>query len=73
MARKTFRRTRAQPRRDNTTLIIAGVIAAVVVVVLLVLLNLNLSPRVSSPALAAGKTWGQANAPVTIEEFGDFQ
>ena len=70
---RAARKRRAQPRRDNTPLIIAGVVVAVVAVALLVLLNINLSPTPSSPTLAAGKIWGQPNAPVTIEEYSDFQ
>ncbi len=74
MARKTVRKPRAQAQRDNTTLLIVGGIGAVVVVALLVLLNLNLSPQPSAPPLsAAGKTWGQASAPVTVDMWSDFQ
>jgi hypothetical protein len=73
MTRAVARKKRAQARRDNTTLIIAGVIVAVVVVALLLLLNLNLNTRPSGPTVAAGKVWGKADAPVTIEEFSDFQ
>jgi hypothetical protein len=73
MTRTVPRKRRAQQRRDNTTLIIAVVIVAAVVVVLLVMLNVNLSQTPSAPSVALGKTWGQPNAPVTIEEYSDFQ
>jgi hypothetical protein len=73
MAQKTARRTRVHPKRDNTTLIIAGGIAAVVVVALLVWLSLSNTRTPTAPSVALGKTWGQANAPVTIEEYSDFQ
>jgi hypothetical protein len=73
MTRAAARKKREQTRRDNTTLIIAGMIVAIVVVVLLVLLNVNLSPAPVVPGGAAGKTWGNANAPVTIDMWSDFQ
>jgi hypothetical protein len=73
MTRATARKKRTQAGRDNTTLIIAGVIVAIVVVVLLIFLNVNLSPAPSLPVGAAGKTWGNANAPVTIDMWSDFQ
>ena len=74
MARKTVRRTPVQARRDNTALIIVVGVVAVVVVVLLVLLNVNLSPQPSGPPISsAGKTWGKADAPVTIDMWSDFQ
>lgn len=74
MARKSVRRQGAQARRDNTTLLIVGGFGAVVVVALLILLNLNLSTQPSaSPLSTAGKTWGQASAPVTIDMWSDFQ
>lgn len=71
---RAARRKRAQPRRDSTTLIFAGVIVAIVAVALLVLLNVNLGGRPSAqPVSAAGKTWGKAEAPVTIDMWSDFQ
>jgi uncharacterized membrane protein YkgB len=75
MAHKVARKPRARAQqRNNTTLIIAGGIVAVAVVGLLVLLNLNVNTHPSSaPVVAEGKTWGQAEAPVTIEEYSDFQ
>jgi hypothetical protein len=74
MTRAVAKKKRAQARRDNTTLIIAGVIVAVVVVALLLLLNLNLNTQPSGPAVnAVGKTWGKADAPVTIDMWSDFQ
>jgi protein-disulfide isomerase len=63
-----------QARRDNTTLIVVVGVVAVVVVVLLVLLNVNLTPQPSGPPISsAGKTWGKADAPVTIDMWSDFQ
>lgn len=74
MARAIPRKKRTRQQRDNTPLIIVGVIGAVVVVALLVLLNVNLDTRGTITATAsAGKTWGQPNAPVTIDMWSDFQ
>jgi hypothetical protein len=73
MTRAVARKKRARARRDNTTLIIAGVIGAVVIVALLVLLNVNLSSSPSTSAVAEGKIWGKANAAVTIDMWSDFQ
>lgn len=72
MSSNISRKKRGQ--RDNKTLLIGGGIVAVVVVALLLLLNTNLNARPYTPPIAAaGKTWGNANAPVTIEEYFDFQ
>jgi hypothetical protein len=74
MTRTVARKRRPPARRDNTTLIIAGVVIAVVVVALLVTLNLNIgSPGTTPVVSAAGKTWGKADAPVTIDMWSDFQ
>jgi hypothetical protein len=73
MTRTVVRKRRAPARRDNTTVIIVLAIIAVVVAVLLIVLSLNIGAHPSTPSVAEGKTWGQANAPVTIEEYGDFQ
>ena len=64
---------RATTKGDNRLLLIGGGIAAVVVVLLLVILNSNLDVRPSAATQVSGKTWGKADAKVTIEEFGDFQ
>ncbi len=74
MARKAARKTRTQARQNNMPLIVGGVVIAVVVVGLLVLLNLNLErPTSTPPTVSQGKTWGKADAPVTIDEWSDFQ
>ncbi len=75
MPQKVAPKKRTQPKKDNTMLIIGGGIVALVVVALLVLLNMNLDthPAAPAPQTAVGRTWGQANAPVTIDEYSDFQ
>ncbi len=70
MARKTVRKPRAQAKRDNTTLLIVGAIGAVVVV--LIAIWFWSTPNTSGVS-AAGKVWGKADAPVTLEIFSDFQ
>ncbi len=75
MPQKVAPKRRVQPKQDNTMLIVGGGIVALVVVALLILLNMNLDTRPvsQSPQNAAGKTWGKADAPVTIDEWSDFQ
>ncbi len=74
MARKAARKARTQTRRNNMPRIIGGVVIAVIVVGLLVLLNLNLDrPTSTPPTVSQGKTWGKADAAVTIDEWSDFQ
>ncbi len=75
MPQKVAPKKRAQAKQDNTTLIIAVGIVAVLVVALLVLLNINIGGdgRPPTPANATGRVWGKAEAPVTIDEYSDFQ
>jgi hypothetical protein len=55
-------------------MIVIGVIAAVVIVVGLVVLNsVTSQPQPTTTAASAGRDWGSPNAPVTIEEYSDFQ
>ncbi len=72
MTKQKSQRRRQPARRDNTPLLIGGGIVAVVVVALLVFLNLS-QPHVSAPINAQGRTWGNATAKVTIDEWSDFQ
>ncbi len=74
MTRATRKRQaqQAAKRRDNTTLLIAGGIVAIVVVALLVFLNVS-QPHTSAPVNTQGRTWGDPNAKVTIDEWSDFQ
>ncbi len=56
--------------------IVTGLVAAVVVVAALILANqTTATPQPATTALTeCGKpTCGQANAPVTVEEYSDFQ
>jgi protein-disulfide isomerase len=53
--------------------IIGGSIVAVAMVGGLIILNMNLSPRLTWPSVTAGRVWGQPHAPVSIEVFSDFQ
>ncbi len=72
----TTRRRRGAPpprKRDNTPLLIAGGVVAIVVVALLVFINVSQAPAASAPLNTSGRTWGNANAKVTIDEWSDFQ
>lgn len=73
MPKAAPRHNRARARRNHRLWIISGGIMAVVVVGVLIFLNTNLWPRLSRPTLSVGRVWGQAQAPVTIELFSDFQ
>ncbi len=75
MPQKVAPKRRVQSKQNNTMLIIGGGIVALVVVALLILLNMNLDTRTADPApkTAAGRTWGKVDAPVTIDEYSDFQ
>ncbi len=74
MPQRVAPKKRAQPKQNNTMLIVGVGIVALVVVALLVLLNMNLDTKpVVQVEGTAGKTWGKANAPVTIDEWSDFQ
>lgn len=74
MAKSHARRVYAQKKQDNTKWIVGGLIAAVVLVLALVMVNqLAVAQPPPSPTISAGKVWGNANAPVKVELFGDFQ
>jgi len=73
MAKAASRQQRSRVRRKHVRWIIGGGIIAVVVVGGLIFLNANLSSRLSRPTMSTGRVWGQANAPVSIEVFSDFQ
>jgi hypothetical protein len=73
MPKAVSRHKRTRVRRKHTLWIIGGGIVAVVMVGGLIFLNANLSPRLSRPTVSAGRMWGQAHAPVSIEVFSDFQ
>ncbi len=60
------------PRRDNTPLLIGGGIVAILVVAVLIFINVT-QPPPAPPAVAAGRVWGKMGAPVTIDEYADFQ
>lgn len=65
---------RHQPvKKDNSKIIIVGVIAAIVIVVGLIALNSIMSQPKPITVASSTRDWGSANAPVTIEEYGDFQ
>ncbi len=74
MAKASSRKRRAQRRSNFTIWIIVGAIGAVLLVALLVWAN---QPPGPPPAAALDKCGhpecGQANAPVTVEEYSDFQ
>ncbi len=61
------------PRRDNKPLLIGGAVVAVVFVAGLILISVFFSKPPAPPAVAAGRIWGKAEAPITIDEYADFQ
>ena len=73
-----------QARRQRQRLI-AGVIGAVAILGLgalfyfgqradeVALEDVNLPPTLANPPNADGAAWGPADAPILIEEFGDYQ
>jgi len=71
----TARRRRAQQKSNNTQWIIGGIVVAVVFVAALILINLTATRPVTTPPspINSGRVLGQANAPVTIDEYADFQ
>ncbi len=79
MATKRNRsRTVRQRRSLNLPLIIGGVVVALLIVVALIFANTQAAPSgttaVNSDLAKCGQpTCGQANAPVTIDEYSDFQ
>ncbi len=65
---------RPPPKRDNTPLILGVVALAIIFVGALVWININATSQPAAPLqVSAGKVWGKADAPVTIEEWSDFQ
>src|SRR5581483_2395204 len=72
---KAAARKRRAQKKSNNTWIIGGIIVAVVVVAALILINLNATrPIISPPSpINAGRVLGQADAPITIDEYADFQ
>lgn len=71
---KTSARKRAQKKSNSNLWIIGGVIVAAVVVLGLVAVNLfsPRTPRVPAQT-SAGRVLGNADAPVTIDIYSDFQ
>jgi protein-disulfide isomerase len=75
MSKAISRSKRAAKKSNNSSMwIIGGVILAAVIVLGLVLINLN-TPRATpiTPQVSVGRTLGQADAPVTIDLYSDFQ
>jgi protein-disulfide isomerase len=73
MPRSVPRRKQPAARHKRKLWIIGGSLVAVVLVGGLLFLNAKLSPRLSRPTVSTGRVWGQAQAPVSIEVFSDFQ
>ncbi len=76
MTRQTARRRKGAPpprRRDNTTLLIVGGVVAVILVALLVFINVSSQTASAPPLKTEGRTWGDVNSKVTIDEWSDFQ
>lgn len=72
---KASARKRAQNKSNSSKWIIGGVIAGAVLVLALVMINLVAAPKTERvPAkTSAGRVLGNANAPVTIDMYSDFQ
>ncbi len=72
---RSFMPRRYQPvkKKNNTKMIVAGVIVAVVLVAGLVVLNNTTSQPLPTTVASTSRDWGSPNAPVTIEEYSDFQ
>lgn len=63
-----------KPQRDNQTLLIGAGVVGIAVVVLLIAINvISTSGNSGTQVNAAGRLWGNPNAPVAIEEWSDFQ
>lgn len=75
MAKTVAYKNRPLKKNDNSRWILAGVASAVVLVLALVLINLNATARPVAPPsiLSAGRTLGNASAPVKIDLYSDFQ
>ncbi len=72
------RRQTQRPKRNVTPWLIGGGIIAVLVVALLISLNTGVNAGAgasgnSSLDTCGSQTCGQANAPVTIDIYSDFQ
>ncbi len=69
-----MRKKRTTTRPRDTRWIIGGAAAAVLVVGVLIWINLTYAaPSSNALGKCGGPECGQANAPVTIEEYSDFQ
>ncbi len=74
MSKTVVKKRNARPARRNNTLLIVGGILAVAVVALLIWINVGQAASAPPSVVdTAGRTWGKASAPVTIDEWGDFQ
>ncbi len=64
-----------QQKANSTKWIIGGIVVAVILVTALIVTNLTATRTVTTPPspINSGRVLGQANAPVTIDEYADFQ
>ncbi len=68
------RKTPVQRKSNNTIWIVVSAVGAIVFVAALVWLATSpTSAPATAPKIAAGKTWGNAGAPIVLEEYSDFQ
>lgn len=72
MTKAVSRKARAQKKSYTAYWIIGGILVAAALMLALVWINLNAAPA-QPPALSEGRTLGLASAPVTIDEYADFQ
>lgn len=75
MAKTMARKSRSKSSNRNSLWIIGGVVAALALVLVLVVVNQTATTRTTTPpsALNAGRILGDANAPVEIDLYSDFQ
>lgn len=72
----------AQKKRQRRLYYVAAAIGAIVIIGFFAIVRQLTAPsledvvlpaNLESPSISDGKTWGPLDAPVLIEEYGDFQ
>ncbi len=74
MTHSTARKAKPRPKQPiKPNWVIIGIVTAFLFVAALVVINIFFAQPPEPVALNASRVLGQENAPVIIEEFGDFQ